>query len=445
MDDTQNLKLPYILPAQAQKHVTHNEALRALDAIVQLSVLDRDLTLPPATPNDGDRYIIAAGAADDWSGKDGQIAAWQDGAWAYYIPNEGWLAWIHDEDNLCVFDGVNWTAFSSGGTNPVSLVGINSTADTTNRLAVSSPASLFSHDGSDHRQVINKATVSDTASQLYQSNFSGRAEIGLTGDDDFHFKVSPDGTTFHDAIIVDKDDGRVDFPNTALPNHVFFNLLEDAGRFGGTPEDQIVSVGAYVVPGYMAPYNGAVFSAGDRFIHNNTTYGGTAGVLGTDVDTLIQKLKAGSADLYKRYGPEFYVFDIAAGTGTLSPHTVGSTTYYRPLINDSVPLWPKSTFFYNIKVKSGGAAIRLLLNTSTYIDGVVQFATKELQSADGWVQVAVVLDHPPESFLGYDNDLFRLSTTPSANVVIALPCLFPGQIKPTSSPVGVVPSLRSWR
>ena len=68
-DITTHLLLPYILASQAQKHVTHNEALRLLDAMVQLSVLDRDLTSPPASPADGDRHIVgrwrldAAGAA----------------------------------------------------------------------------------------------------------------------------------------------------------------------------------------------------------------------------------------------------------------------------------------------------------------------------------------------------------------------------------------------
>ena len=54
-DATNHLLLPYILAAQAQKHVTHNEALRILDGLVHLSVLDRDLTAPPASPADGDR------------------------------------------------------------------------------------------------------------------------------------------------------------------------------------------------------------------------------------------------------------------------------------------------------------------------------------------------------------------------------------------------------
>jgi hypothetical protein len=52
-DATTHLLLPYIQASQAQKHVTHNEALRILDGLVQLSVLDRDLTAPPGSPADG--------------------------------------------------------------------------------------------------------------------------------------------------------------------------------------------------------------------------------------------------------------------------------------------------------------------------------------------------------------------------------------------------------
>jgi hypothetical protein len=206
--DTPNLKLPYILAAQAQKHVTHNEAIRALDAIVQIGVSDRDLTAPPASPAEGDRYIVAAGASAAWSGKDGQIAAWQDGAWTFYAPGEGWLAWIADEDVLVAWDGSGWIT-AGGGPSSVALIGINATADTTSRLAVSSAATLFSHEGAGHQHKINKNAAADTASVLFQTGYSGRAEFGTTGDDDWHVKVSPDGATWHEALVVDKNTGRL--------------------------------------------------------------------------------------------------------------------------------------------------------------------------------------------------------------------------------------------
>ena len=80
MAETTHLLLPYLLAAQAQKHVTVNEALRLLDGLVQLAVLDRHLTAPPASPADGDRYIVASGATGAWSGWDLNVAYWVDGA-----------------------------------------------------------------------------------------------------------------------------------------------------------------------------------------------------------------------------------------------------------------------------------------------------------------------------------------------------------------------------
>ena len=54
--------------------------LKRLGAVVGLSVKDRDLATPPASPTDGDRYIVAAAATGAWAGKTGQIAARVAGA-----------------------------------------------------------------------------------------------------------------------------------------------------------------------------------------------------------------------------------------------------------------------------------------------------------------------------------------------------------------------------
>ena len=108
MDDTPNLDLPYLMPAQAQKHVTHNEALRHLDTIVQLSVASKDLATPPANPTEGERFIIADGATDSWIGQEGTITAFQDGAWAFNQPKRGWTAWVEDQQRIETFDGSDW-------------------------------------------------------------------------------------------------------------------------------------------------------------------------------------------------------------------------------------------------------------------------------------------------------------------------------------------------
>ena len=107
MDQSTNLNMPYIMASQAQKHVTHNEAIRTLDALVQISIIDKDLSTPPASPNDGDRYIPATGATGEWAGKEDRIAAYQDGAWMFYIPGNGFLAFITDEGLVYIYNGTN--------------------------------------------------------------------------------------------------------------------------------------------------------------------------------------------------------------------------------------------------------------------------------------------------------------------------------------------------
>ena len=221
MDDTPNLGLPYIMAAQSQKHVTHNEAIRVLDAMVQLAVLDRDLSAPPVSPAEGARHIVGGSPTGAWSGHASKIAAYQDGAWMLYAPVEGWIAWIADEDVAVVWDGTAWSALTAGGgggggSGSFTTLGINATADTTNRLTLAADATLLNHDGDGHQLKINKASASDTASLLYQDAFSGRAELGLTGDDDFHFKVSPDGSSWKEAIVIDRSTGVVALPFTSL-------------------------------------------------------------------------------------------------------------------------------------------------------------------------------------------------------------------------------------
>jgi len=107
-DTSTHLGLPYLLAAQAQKHVTHNEALRLLDAMVQLSVLDRTRTTPPPSPADGDRHLVASGATGVWAGWDLNVAFWVDGVWMRLVPRPGWLVWIAAEQVFVVWNGSAW-------------------------------------------------------------------------------------------------------------------------------------------------------------------------------------------------------------------------------------------------------------------------------------------------------------------------------------------------
>lgn len=257
MDQSPNLLLPYIMAAQAQKHVTHNEAVRALDAIVQLAVLDRHLATPPATPANGDRYIVGASPTGAWSGHAGKIAAYQDGAWAIYPPKEGWIAWVADEDLALAWSGTAWASLAGGGggggggSASFTDVGINATSDQTNRLALASTASLFNHAGAGHQIKVNKNASTDTASLLFQNGFSGRAEMGLPGTDDFSLKVSADGSSFLTALTAAAATGIVSFPQGIAGGGRLksFQVFETVGSSTWTKPAGIRNVLAYAVGG----------------------------------------------------------------------------------------------------------------------------------------------------------------------------------------------------
>jgi hypothetical protein len=207
MSNTPRLALPLLAAAQAQKHVTHNEALMALDGLTHLMVLDRNLSAPPATPASGSAYIIGPSPTGVWAGRVDQIARFQDGAWSYAAPLDGWLCWIDDEALLAVFNDGQWSVATNFQN--IAMLGIASTADATNKLSVAAPASLFNHGGTSHQMKINKSAAASTASITFQTGFSGRAEIGTTGDDKLHIKVSSNGSTWTEAQVIDQTNGNI--------------------------------------------------------------------------------------------------------------------------------------------------------------------------------------------------------------------------------------------
>lgn len=219
MTDTVHLGLPVIEAAQAQKHVTHNEALAVLDVLVMLAVLDRDLSEPPVSPAEGDRYLVKAPGTGSFDAKDNQIAHFLDGTWTFLAPAPGWTCFVEDEETLVAWTGTTWQAVGSGegggGEGPITelqnllRLGLGTAADATNPFAASLNNALWTAkpvaEGGDGslRYKLSKESIDKTLSFLFQDNYSGRAEIGLTGDDDFHFKVSADGSTWADALIID--------------------------------------------------------------------------------------------------------------------------------------------------------------------------------------------------------------------------------------------------
>jgi hypothetical protein len=213
MATTPNLGITLVEQGQAQKEVTVNEAITILDSVLGGGVIDKDLSTPPVSPAAGAKYIVGASPTGAWSGKAKYIAYYYNGGWRFINPGEGLMVWVNDEDLLYVYTGTAWSS-SIGGSLALSLLGVNATADTTNRLAVNSDAVLFNHNGAGVQAKLNKNASGNTASFLFQTAFAGLAEFGLIGDNNFSLKMY-DGSTWLDVLKMIAATGRVAFKSIA--------------------------------------------------------------------------------------------------------------------------------------------------------------------------------------------------------------------------------------
>ena len=193
---TPRLGLPFLAAGQAQKHVTHNDALMALDDIAHLTAKTIASTLPEGA-GAGERVLllnaIGGGAAGD-------IAEKEEGGWRFISPRPGWIAFVEQDGALKVW--------SEGAWQPVKVqladsLGINMPASLAARLAVRSSTALFhaaAEESGDCRIAVSRIATPNTASVVFQTGFSGQAEFGLTGSQAFELKLSENGTDWTSSL-----------------------------------------------------------------------------------------------------------------------------------------------------------------------------------------------------------------------------------------------------
>jgi hypothetical protein len=121
---TPRLGAPELVSGQATPETTVNEQIRYLESGAGHFIFkDRDLATPPASPADGDCYLVAASPTDAWSGQAGKIAFRVNTAWAFITAIEGFTAWVSDENAFIGYDGAAWSTLSSPVGNYVLLTG----------------------------------------------------------------------------------------------------------------------------------------------------------------------------------------------------------------------------------------------------------------------------------------------------------------------------------
>jgi hypothetical protein len=139
MPASTRLGLPYLVAAQAQKHVTVNESLLRLDALVQLAAVSATVAAQPVSPADGDIYILPAGKTGAaWGAMaDGALAYYRDGVWEQLTPKPGWRCVAVDTQTLYVRGVSSWWSaaannerrllYTPGGDGVVSIYRIETT------------------------------------------------------------------------------------------------------------------------------------------------------------------------------------------------------------------------------------------------------------------------------------------------------------------------------
>lgn len=448
METTANLSLPYIMPSQAQKHVTHNEALRALDALVQLAVLDRNLSAPPPAPADGDRYIAAADASGAWAGRAGCIAAWQDGGWAFFEPKSGWICFVIDEQTLIYWTGTTWESAAAvlADFQNLPLLGLGTAADSENRFAAKLNKALWTalsnaEGGSgDLRYTLNKHGPNNVLSLLMQSGWSGRAEIGLVGNDNLSIRVSADGSAWHDALTVDRNSGKVALPGSNFLTDFAVSLLPDSGRFAGNAANGI-SVGAFVFPDYLMTHNGSTAAQGGKFITDNSDYGGSAGFLDPNIKALVDTIRAPG---WRRYGVEFHAAMITMGPGTNGEITANGIPHYFSSFLAFGPRAPHMTFHAYLRALDAPIAYSCLPGQTILKNGVAGTNMISIAPAEGWVSITVRDEQDPRSSFGYDQTPFNIYAAQAGDrYLVACPALM-GGLTHVDDNVGIISGLNRW-
>lgn len=218
-ENTDKLALPLIQSSQAQKHVTHNEALLLLDLLTQLRVIADDLSTPPADPQPGDSYVVAVGATGDWAGHGGKIARHDDTGWVFVVPQAGWIAYVTGDARLIVHDGSGWATLTPRVLQQVSRLGLATDASPDTPFAARLNAALWTAlplaEGGDGGlvQTFNREGGTHDAGLVLQTGFTPRALIGQFGDDALRLGVSADGVTFRDGLVIDPATGDAARPN----------------------------------------------------------------------------------------------------------------------------------------------------------------------------------------------------------------------------------------
>lgn len=100
---------PLLAAGQAQKEITHNEALTLADALISGAVEAGPLNAPPSAPTSGQMWIVGDNPSGSWAQAAGQLALWTQGGWRFLSPHPGQRLWDKTSGRFIWYRESAWT------------------------------------------------------------------------------------------------------------------------------------------------------------------------------------------------------------------------------------------------------------------------------------------------------------------------------------------------
>ncbi len=131
IDQTNRLGLPLLFSGQAQKEVTHNEALFLIDGATQPDV--EGVSATPITnlaeTDQGKSWLVGSNPQASWSDQANNIAIWNGGSWRFIRAKEGMLLFRRDISQFSIYKNAAWfTAATISGPTGGSVIDIEARA-----------------------------------------------------------------------------------------------------------------------------------------------------------------------------------------------------------------------------------------------------------------------------------------------------------------------------
>lgn len=331
---TPHLGLGLIVDGQAQKHLTVNEALLRLDQEISATIKSRTIAQEPPLPAAHDQYILPSnrqGAV--WANYPiGSLVSYFDGYWTVMPVRDGQIIYCLDEALFLVRLSGAWQRLDHhfSELQKLSRLGVQTDASATHPVSFRTPSTLMSSidplDGGsgDTRLTLNKSGTTNIASLIFQQGFSGRAEIGLLGDQSFGIKTSNDGTAWTSALSISPE-AKIGLGTSAPPDRL------------------TIANGALGIRNLSGGVNDATLFL--QQTQGSNTYSAQIGLTAQSRSTLsLYGPKLGGQEICATYGAEIWTF-YSAGQARLNITALGHIT---PSTTNSYSLGQPSLAFANI-------------------------------------------------------------------------------------------------